>query len=91
MGSAEPPSAEIPALIYQETLTHSVGRPTDQWAGSCLTSPGQSTDTPCFELCLVPGPVLVLEMQGWNLVLQGWRRFSGVCVRGVSGIWMTLK
>ena len=82
---AQPPSAEILALISRETvtLTHPVGCPT----GSCLTSPGLPTHTPCSELCLMPGTVLPAR----NPSLQGWRRCSGVWVLGVSGIWVTVK
>lgn len=46
--------------------------------GSHLTLLG-SIDIPSSELCLVPGPVLVLEMQRCHLGFQGWKWCSGVC------------
>lgn len=51
--------------------------------GSCLTSPGWSTDTPCFELCPLSGPVLELQIQRGMICLQGWEGRSGICVRGL--------
>ncbi|CAM9522798.1 unnamed protein product [Rangifer tarandus platyrhynchus] len=57
------PLAGVPFPSEVQVAGGGARREEGQLTSSCLTLPGLPTHTPCSELCLVLGAVLVLGMQ----------------------------